>query len=225
MSLKAAVITFPGSNCDDDCVDALARVCGYSVDNVWHKDTTNLSGYQLVVLPGGFSYGDYLRCGAIASLSPIMEKVREYAAGGGFVIGICNGFQMLCETGLLPGALARNEGLKFICKDVTTKVMTTQSPWTCDLKTGETLSLPIAHGDGRYVVSEAQYAELKSGDQILLTYSPNPNGSSYDIAGVCNATKNVFGLMPHPERAADLRSRDGLKILSSVTRTLREKQS
>jgi phosphoribosylformylglycinamidine synthase subunit PurQ / glutaminase len=232
--MKAAVITFPGSNCDDDCVDVLKRICEFSVDCLWHKDTPDLSAYDLVVLPGGFSYGDYLRCGAIAALSPIMDQVREYAAKGGFVLGTCNGFQMLCEMGLLPGALARNESLKFVCRDVFTKVVSSESPWTRELKTGEILKLPIAHGDGRYVASEEQFAELKAGNQILLTYvnaegkedpasnpPSNPNGSAFNIAGICNQNRNVFGLMPHPERATDLRSRDGLRIWVSVVQAIR----
>lgn len=228
--MKAAVLTFPGSNCDDDCVDVLKRVCEYQVDLLWHKDTPDLSPYQLVVIPGGFSYGDYLRCGAIAALSPIMDSVREYAAKGGLVLGICNGFQMLCEMGLLPGALARNEGLKFICRDVFNKVVTNESPWTREIKSGEILKLPISHGDGRYVVSEEQHAALLKGNQILLTYvtssgaessEANPNGSAFNIAGVCNEGRNVFGLMAHPERATDLRSRDGLRIWQSVVRSSR----
>lgn len=219
--MKAAVITFPGSNCDDDCVFAL-RSLDFTVETLWHKDTPDLSGYQLVVLPGGFSYGDYLRCGAIAACSPIADSVRKYAEKGGMLLGICNGFQILCELGLVPGALAKNEKSTFVCNDVVTKVESAASPWTCESKEGELLKLPIAHGDGRYVVDEAEYATLKSRGQILLSYVENPNGSTFSVAGVCNEAKNVFGLMPHPERATDLRSRDGMKIWKSIIRHLKE---
>lgn len=222
--MKAAVITFPGSNCDDDTVYTLGKA-GFEVDNLWHKDSPELSTYQLVVLPGGFSYGDYLRCGAIASLSPIMEKVKAYAKSGGMVLGICNGFQTLCEAGLLPGAVARNAGLKFICKDVPLKVATVSTPWTSEMKAGEVLVWPIAHGEGRYVIAEAELETLKKNDQIVLQYAPNPNGSVMDIAGVCNVEKNVFGLMPHPERATDLRSQHGGKLWASIRKALEAKAS
>jgi phosphoribosylformylglycinamidine synthase len=219
--MKAAVITFPGSNCDDDCRYALARCCGFDVTMLWHKDSPALGEFDLVALPGGFSYGDYLRCGAMASLSPIMAQVKEYAGRGGRVIGICNGFQILCESGLLPGALARNEGLRFVCQDVYCRVESAENPWTRGLGAGQTLRLPIAHGDGRYVVPEADLPELERNGQIVLRYSTadgkvtpegNPNGSLFGIAGICNAAKNVFGLMPHPERATDLRGGDGMKL-------------
>ena len=217
--INAAVITFPGSNCDDDCVFALNQT-GFKATTLWHKDTPDLSGYKLIVLPGGFSYGDYLRCGAMASLSPIMESVKRFAAGGGMVLGTCNGFQILCEAGLLPGALVRNESLKFVCRDAALKVESTESPWTALYKTGETITLPIAHGDGRYIASPEECEELKKNGQILLTYVDNPNGSTNSIAGVCNREKNVFGLMPHPERATDLRSRDGLRVWKSLAERL-----
>lgn len=233
--LKAAVITFPGSNCDDDCTFVLRRFCGFEVDSLWHKETFNPRKYDLVVLPGGFSYGDYLRSGAIASVSPVMRSVQEYAATGGMLLGICNGFQMLCEIRLLPGALVKNRDGKFICRDVTLKV-TAVSPWTCAAKEGDLITLPIAHGDGRFVVPAVphdEYQMLKERAQIVLTYvsadggfcdGANPNGSDHAIAGICNEAKNVFGLMPHPERATDLRSKDGLKIWESVAKTLREKK-
>lgn len=222
--LKAAVITFPGSNCDDDCVFALRDSCGFEVTTLWHKDTPALEAFDLVVLPGGFSYGDYLRSGAIAALSPIVDKVRSFAAGGGFVLGVCNGFQILCEAHLLPGALARNEKQRFVCRDVTLRTESADTPWTGGLKAGETILLPIAHGDGRYVVEEAEYEELRRNGQIVFTYSgENPNGSVHDIAGVCNEKKNVFGLMPHPERATDLRSRDGAKIWKSLAATVAQR--
>ncbi|MFM8313608.1 MAG: phosphoribosylformylglycinamidine synthase subunit PurQ [Deltaproteobacteria bacterium] len=214
--MKAGVITFPGSNCDDDVVDSLTRVGGFEVQKLWHKDTPDLSSFSLIVLPGGFSYGDYLRCGAMAARSPIMERVISFANQGGFVLGICNGFQILCESGLLPGALARNLSLNFICKDVIVKVENNETPWTRSTEKGATLLLPIAHGEGRYVIDEPGYQELLSHSQILMTYQTNPNGSAHDIAGVCNKTKNVFGLMPHPERATDLRTLDGLKIWKSL---------
>lgn len=212
----AAVITFPGSNCDDDIFFVLEKVCEFKVDKLWHKDTPDLSQYHLVVLPGGFSYGDYLRCGAIAALSPIMEKVKAFAAAGGLVFGTCNGFQILCEAGLLPGALARNESLKFVCKDIGLRVTSVDTPWSNQMKANQCLSLPIAHGDGRYVIDEAKYREMESQGQIVFKYLNNPNGSLFDVAGVCNQAKNVLGMMPHPERATDLRSRDGLLVWKSV---------
>lgn len=232
--MKAAVITFPGSNCDDDCVHALEVAGGFEVDCLWHKDAPDLSSYQLVVLPGGFSYGDYLRCGAIAALSPIMDNVKKFAASGGLVLGTCNGFQTLCESGLLPGALVRNESLLFVCKDVATKVKTSATPWTNGFKKDEVIKIPIAHGDGRYIVSEEEYEKLAKEDRILLTYvddkgneskEANPNGSVKNIAGVCNEGRNVFGLMPHPERATDLRSKDGMRFWSSVAHFLKEKSA
>lgn len=219
---SAGVITFPGSNCDDDIVFALEKVCEFKVDRLWHKDTPDLSGYQLIVLPGGFSYGDYLRCGAIASLSPIMGKVKEFAERGGLVFGTCNGFQILCEAGLLPGALARNESLKFVCKDVGLRVTSTTTPWSAQMKGGDVISLPIAHGDGRYIIDEAEYQRMESAGQIVFKYTNNPNGSMFDVAGVCNEKKNVLGMMPHPERATDLRSRDGMQIWKSVINFLEQ---
>ncbi|MBI4403636.1 MAG: phosphoribosylformylglycinamidine synthase I [Deltaproteobacteria bacterium] len=231
--MNAAVITFPGSNCDDDLNFAL-RIAGFQVTQLWHKDHPDLSQFGLVALPGGFSYGDYLRCGAMAALSPIMDDVRTYAEKGGFVLGLCNGFQILCETGLLPGALARNLSLNFVCKDVLLKIKTNQSPWTCKAKAGELLSIPIAHGDGRYVVDESTYKQLVEANQVLLTYTDatgeentesNPNGSHHNIAGICNQNKNVFGLMPHPERATDLRSRNGMIFWQSILHALSEKKA
>lgn len=217
---RAAIITFPGSNCDDDLVYTFEKSCGFKVDRLWHKDRPSLADYKLVALPGGFSYGDYLRCGAMAALSPIMEEVKIYAKNGGMVLGVCNGFQILCEVGLLPGALAKNEKLSFVCKDVMLEVATTDSPWTREMTVGEKLTFPIAHGDGRYIATDAEFEELKRNQQILLTYIDNPNGSSHAIAGVSNREKNVFGLMPHPERATDLRSRDGMKLWKSVLKSL-----
>jgi phosphoribosylformylglycinamidine synthase len=223
--VKAAVVTFPGSNCDDDVFYVLGKACGFSVDHLWHKDQPALGEYDLIVLPGGFSYGDYLRCGAIASLSPILDRVKGFAEAGGFVMGICNGFQILCESRLLPGALARNEKSTFICRDVTLMTGSNTAPWTCELKDGEAIRVPIAHGEGRYVCSEDEYGLLKRNGQVLFTYAENPNGSVHAIAGVCNETKNVFGLMPHPERATDLRSREGMKIWSSIVKTIKTKHA
>jgi len=229
--MKAAVITFPGSNCDDDAVFTLEKV-GFRVDRLWHKDTPDLSNYQLIVLPGGFSYGDYLRCGAIASLAPIMEKVKAFAEQGGFVIGICNGFQILCESGLLPGAVARNSGLRFICRDVNLKVGNHDTPWTSEMKAGEVVVWPIAHGDGRFVISDDGLKALKEKSQVLFYYSDaggkvspesNPNGSLENIAGICNEKRNVFGLMPHPERASDLRSLHGMKLWNSLKKAIEQK--
>lgn len=214
--MKAAVITFPGSNCDDDAVYALEKNCGFGVDRLWHKESPALGDYSLVIIPGGFSYGDYLRCGAMAAVSNIMPQVKSYAEAGGLVMGICNGFQILCEVGLVPGALVRNERLSFICQDVELEVTSPTNPWLGSLKAGEKLSLPIAHGEGRYVISEPEYAAMQEKGQIVLRYTANPNGSLHDIAGVCNEKKNVFGLMPHPERATDLRTQDGMKIWNSV---------
>lgn len=220
--MKAGVITFPASNCDDDAVYALTHTGDFSVEKIWHKDSPDLREYDLVVLPGGFSYGDYLRCGAIAAVSPVMISVKSYAKQGGLLMGICNGFQILCEAGLLPGALVRNAGLRFICQDVTLRVEANNNPWLTGASVGDTLILPIAHGDGRYVLLDTEVTELKKNDQILLTYINNPNGSVSDIAGVCNASKNVFGLMPHPERACDLRSHHGKKVFDSLVDTMRK---
>lgn len=220
--MKAAVITFPGSNCDDDILYAL-EISGFEVSTLWHKDSPDLTEFRLVVLPGGFSYGDYLRTGAMAAISPIMQSVKKFAENGGFVLGICNGFQILCESGLLSGALVRNEGLKFVCKDVPLKVEETETPWTSRLKKNETLVYPIAHGDGRYVIDELTFTQMKQKGQIVLTYQTNPNGSIHNIAGICNESKNVFGLMPHPERATDLRSRDGNKLWASLLSAIEEK--
>ena len=228
--MKAAVIRFPGSNCDQDCHYVLQHQFGFQTDYVWHKDTS-LSGYDLVVLPGGFSYGDYLRCGAIARFSPIMKAVVDYANHGGLLIGICNGFQVLTESRLLPGALVRNRSLHFICEHRYLRVETNNSPFLNQARVGQVLNIPIAHGEGNYIADEATLAELAAGDQILLRYcdaagnvsdSTNPNGSMQNIAGICNAARNVFGLMPHPERACEsaLGSSDGTIIFQSILNSL-----
>jgi phosphoribosylformylglycinamidine synthase len=215
--MKSAVITFPGSNCDDDCIYTLKKN-GFSVDNLWHKDLPDLSSYQLIVLPGGFSYGDYLRCGAMASVLPIIEKVKAFANKGGLVLGICNGFQILCETRLLPGALVRNKDQKFISADVDLVVSHNDNPWTNQFSVEQKISLPIAHGDGRFVFEEKDKANFIT----LLKYQNTPNGSQEDIAGICNLQKNVFGLMPHPERASDLKSKQGLKFWQSIAQFVKD---
>jgi phosphoribosylformylglycinamidine synthase len=223
--MKAAVIRFPGSNCDQDCHLALSEI-GFEVDYVWHK-ATSVAGYDLIVLPGGFSYGDYLRCGAIARFSPVMASVKEAAAAGRPVLGICNGFQILCEAGLLPGALIRNRSLHFVCEHIRVRVENLATPWTNAAWTGQCLRLPIAHGEGNYVADPETLRELHQRRGILLRYcdvrgavtdTANPNGSIESIAGICNASGNIFGLMPHPERACDPRlgSIDGRVIFQSI---------
>jgi phosphoribosylformylglycinamidine synthase len=227
--MKAAVIRFPGSNCDQDAHLALTQL-GVQTEYVWHKDTS-VAGYDLIVAPGGFSYGDYLRCGAIARYSPIMKALVDAAENGALVIGICNGFQILCEAHLLPGALIRNRNLHFVCEYVRVRVENYQTPWTCTAWTGTSLRIPVAHGEGSYIADPATLKELNRNRQILLRYcdlrgatmpEANPNGSTENIAGICNQRGNVFGLMPHPERACDARlgSTDGLVIFHSVLQHL-----
>ena len=228
--MKAAVIRFPGSNCDQDCHHVLANVFGIDTAYVWHKDH-DLAPYDLIVLPGGFSYGDYLRCGAIARFSPVMKSLVEQADNGKLILGICNGFQILCEAHLLPGALVRNKSLHFICEHVRVRIENVASPFTNAGLTGSVLNIPIAHGEGNYTADEQTLAELNRNRQILLRYidkngavtdAANPNGSSQNIAGICNLRGNVFGLMPHPERACDplLGSTDGKVIFESILQTL-----
>jgi phosphoribosylformylglycinamidine synthase I len=195
---RVAVVVFPGSNCDADTLDA-ARAAGCDAYYVWHRDT-DLRGADVVVLPGGFSYGDYLRAGAIARFSPVMGAVTTHAQAGGPVLGICNGFQILCEAGLLPGALMRNAGLRFISRPVRIRVESTDTPFTHRYTPSEELLLPVAHGDGRYVASEQTLTALEDEGRVVWRYLENPNGSTRDIAGVCNAARNVVGIMPHPER-------------------------
>lgn len=224
--MKFAVLRFPGSNCDQDCLFALNALPKAAAEPVWHKDTT-LPDCDVVVVPGGFSYGDYLRCGAIAQFSPIMQAVREFAASGGKVIGICNGFQILCEAGLLPGALVRNRDLHFICEHHLVRVETPDSAFTRNAPAGTVLNLPIAHGEGCYFADDATLRDLSINRQVLMRYcdshgrttdAANPNGSRSHIAGICNRERNVFGLMPHPERSCDplLGSTDGLTIFESL---------
>ncbi len=218
--MKFGVIQFPGSNCDQDAYRVLADVLGQPTHYIWHKDGS-LGDVDCVVLPGGFSYGDYLRTGAIARFSPAMKAVIDHANAGGLVLGICNGFQVLCEAHLLPGALIRNRGLKFICQHVSVRVETTDSPFTNACHTGQVLRLPIAHGDGCYFAEPQVIELLRREDRVLLRYVTNPNGSLDDIAGICNESRNVFGLMPHPERACEalLGSEDGRLIFESVMQT------
>ncbi|MGH8012545.1 MAG: phosphoribosylformylglycinamidine synthase subunit PurQ [Candidatus Binataceae bacterium] len=224
--MKWGVVRFPGSLDDDDAILALRDVMGQQAYPLWHKDET-LGGADCIVLPGGFSYGDYLRCGAIARLSPIMKSVMRFAEEGGLVIGICNGFQILCEAHLLPGALTRNRSLAFVCERVMVRVDNARTPFTCAAMPGELLSLPIKHGEGRYVAPQRQLAEMEERGQVLLRYvnlsgaeddRVNPNGSMHGIAGVANERFNVFGLMPHPEHAVEnmLGGDDGLKIFRSM---------
>jgi phosphoribosylformylglycinamidine synthase I len=224
--MRWGVIVFPGSCDEQDVFDSLKRDLGQKVKFLWHKD--DLAGhFDCLVLPGGFSYGDYLRCGAVARFSPIMRGVTEFARQGGLVLGICNGFQILCETGLLPGALVRNVGLQFVCQPVWLRVEETDTPFTSETKKGQLLKIPVKHGEGCYYADTATLERLRKNRQILLRYvdakgkiSPaaNPNGSLDHIAGVCNETRNVFGLMPHPEDACNkvLGSEDGCKIFSSI---------
>jgi phosphoribosylformylglycinamidine synthase I len=201
-SMKAGVIVFPGSNCDRDLAVAFERA-GADVTMVWHKDTHLPEGLDIVGVPGGFSFGDYLRCGAIAANSPITRSLIRHAERGGYVLGICNGFQVLTETGLLPGALMRNSGLKFICRDVELKVATTNSAFTAGYKKGQRITVPIAHHDGNYQLTGDKLKEMQDEDRIAFTYTANPNGSVADIAGVLSTNRRVLGMMPHPERAVD----------------------
>lgn len=200
--MKAAVVTFPGSNCDRDLAVAFERA-GFEVSRVWHKDSALPAGTDVVGVPGGFSFGDYLRCGAIAAQSPIAAAIQTHAARGGYVLGICNGFQVLTEMRLLPGALMRNAGLKFACKTVELKVATTASAFTQAYAMGQSLMIPIAHHDGNYTIDAEGLARLQGEDRIAFTYGQNPNGSMADIAGVLSENRRVLGMMPHPERAND----------------------
>ena len=215
--MKSAIIVFPGSNREKDAEAALTEISGTPPVLVWHRDT-ELPKVDLVLVPGGFSYGDYLRCGAIASLSPIMGAVKEFAAAGGPVLGICNGFQILCETGLLPGALVRNRDLHFICEHVTLRVETTDSRFTKASQPGALLNIPIAHGEGCYYADDRTLDELEAEDRVAFRYIDNANGSLRDIAGVLNKERNVMGMMPHPERVTEplMGGTDGLVIFQSM---------
>ncbi|HZL78709.1 MAG TPA: phosphoribosylformylglycinamidine synthase subunit PurQ [Candidatus Limnocylindrales bacterium] len=232
--MNFAVLQFPASNCDQDAIHA-ARLLGHSARYVWHKENS-LGDADVVIVPGGFSYGDYLRCGAIARFSPVMQAVKQFADNGGLVLGVCNGFQVLTEAGLLPGALVRNRDLQFHCEHIFLKPATPDSPFTNKIPAGKILRIPIAHGEGCYFADEETLAKLKANNQILwqycdatgnLTDTANPNGSLLNIAGVCNERRNVAGLMPHPERACEplLASDDGKLIFESIFAALEKKSA
>ncbi len=215
--MKVGVVVFPGSNCDHDAWFAVSQNLHHQAELIWH-DSPTLGGVDAVILPGGFSYGDYLRCGAIAKFSPVMKAVKSFAQEGGLVLGLCNGFQVLTECGLLPGALVRNANRKFVCRTVALEVVTTKSPFTSQAVEGQVLKIPVAHGEGCYVADETTLNRLEAEDRIVLRYLDNPNGSMRDIAGILNEGRNVMGMMPHPERAADslVGGTDGIVILGSM---------
>jgi phosphoribosylformylglycinamidine synthase len=229
--MKFGIVVFPGSNCDDDMMHVLGNVMQQETVKIWHKET-QLDGFaagDCIVLPGGFSFGDYLRSGAIARFSPIMNAVVDFANNGGLVYGICNGFQILCEAGLLPGVLLRNSNQQYICKNVYLKTISNNSPLTAGIHSGQVLKIPIAHGDGRFYADPETLAELEANDQILFKYcepngeitpGANPNGALENIAGICNKQRNVFGMMPHPERASEdiLGNSDGHRLFDSLVK-------
>lgn len=228
--MKFGVLMFPGSNCEHDAYHMVSKVLHRPVEFIWHA-TKDLKGCDAIVVPGGFSYGDYLRTGAIARFSPVMEAVREFAATGGLVIGICNGFQILLESGLLPGAMLRNSGLKYVCRHVHVRVETGDTPFTGLAQPGRVLQIPIGHMEGNYFADEATLAQLERNRQIVFRYcsedgqiteAANPNGSLANIAGICNLQRNVLGMMPHPERASEalLGSDDGLVVFQSMVQSL-----
>ena len=232
--MNFAVVQFPASNCDQDAIHAV-RVLGHSARYVWHKDNT-LGAADAVIVPGGFSYGDYLRCGAIARFSPVMQAVKQFAENGGLVLGICNGFQVLTEAGLLPGALVRNRDLEFHCEHIHLKTLAADTPFTNRIPAGKLLRIPIAHGEGCYFADDETLALLKAGNRILWQYcdasgepteASNPNGSLLSIAGICNESRNVAGLMPHPERASEpvLGSADGRLIFESLIYAMQHPQA
>ena len=234
MAADFGVIVFPGSNCDNDCYNVVDRVLKKSVKFIWHDDSFSAKDYKCIILPGGFSYGDYLRSGAMARYSKAMDSVVEFAEKGGLVFGSCNGFQILLESGLLPGAMMRNRGLKFICDQIYVRIEKTESPFTNCAEKGKIIKLPIAHADGSYYLEEAALKELEENRQVILRYSSakgdvsdstNPNGSVNNIAGIANKKGNVFGLMPHPERCSEkiLGNTDGLVIFNSILKHLGEK--
>lgn len=228
--MKFGVVVFPGSNCDHDAHHAIGRVLAQPVEFIWHQ-SENLYGLDAVILPGGFSYGDYLRTGAIARFSPVMKAVKQFAAAGGLVLGICNGFQILLEAGLLPGAMLRNRGLRFVCRPVWLRVETTETPFTVSAEPGQVLEIPIAHSDGNYTAAPETVRELERNRQVVFRYvtpegreddAANPNGSMAAIAGICNRERNVMGMMPHPERAVEafMGSADGLVVFQSMVESL-----
>jgi phosphoribosylformylglycinamidine synthase I len=229
--MKFGIVVFPGSNCDHDAYHATKHVLGQDAEFIWHKDT-DLKGADVLILPGGFSYGDYLRTGAIARFSPIMREVQSFAAKGGPVLGVCNGFQILLEAGLIPGAMLRNRSVKFVCAHVHVRVEQTDTPFTCGARKGQVLRIPIAHGEGNYFATADVLAKLEASRQVIFRYTTadgdvtdeaNPNGSINGIAGLCNEARNVVGLMPHPERACEssLGSADGLVILESAVQSIK----
>lgn len=222
--MKFAVLVFPGSNCDIDCYKAVEHTLGESVDYVWHT-ATDLSAYDCIIVPGGFSYGDYLRCGAISRFAPVMAEVAKAAEEGKYILGICNGFQILTEAGLLPGTLLRNMSLKFRCHDTVLRVENNQNPFTSQYAPGEEITIPIAHGEGNYYCDEATLEKLQQNGQIIFSYVSNPNGSVLDIAGISNERGNVVGMMPHPERAVNslLGSEDGKKMFTSILKAWRDR--
>lgn len=228
--MKFGVIVFPGSNCDHDAYHVISKHVGQPVEFIWHRQT-DLDGFDVVIVPGGFSYGDYLRAGALAHFSPVMKAVKKFAASGKFVFGICNGFQILCESGLLPGALMRNRNLHFICKHVNIRVENAQTPFTEGIDPGKVLSIPIAHAEGNYFCDDETFDRLEENGQIVFRYcdqdgnptaAANPNGARSNIAGICNPDGNVLGMMPHPERACEnlLGSDDGRYIFRSLTNAI-----
>jgi phosphoribosylformylglycinamidine synthase subunit PurQ / glutaminase len=235
--MKFGVVQFPGSNCDDDALYAIGSVIGQPVEFIWHQ-SEEISGFDAIILPGGFSYGDYLRTGAIARFSPVMKSVKRFARAGGLVLGVCNGFQILLEAGLLPGAMLRNQGLRFLCRQVHVRVENTDTPFTSGARPGQVLKIPIAHMEGNYFCDAATLADLDRNRQIIFRYArpdggveehdreANPNGSLAAIAGVCNRERNVLGMMPHPERAVEtgLGSTDGLVVLRSMVESLSHPQ-
>jgi phosphoribosylformylglycinamidine synthase len=219
--MKFGVVIFPGSNCDHDCYYVIESVIGKPVQFIWHQETS-LKGFDAVILPGGFAYGDYLRTGALAKFSPVMTAVRQFAEKGGLVIGICNGFQILTEAGLLPGALLRNVGMTYICKFLYLRTESTNTPFTSCLRKGQLLYIPIGHGEGNYFADEATLQRLEDNDQVVFRYVENPNGSIHDIAGIVNERRNVLGMMPHPDRSSEsiLGSTDGRLIFESMVAAL-----
>jgi phosphoribosylformylglycinamidine synthase subunit PurQ / glutaminase len=237
--MKFGVVQFPGSNCDDDAYHAIGSIIGQPVEFVWHQ-SENISGLDAIILPGGFAFGDYLRTGAIARFSPVMKAVDRFARSGGLILGICNGFQILLEAGLLPGAMTRNKNLRFLCRQVHIRVENTDTPFTCAAQPGQVLEIPIAHMDGNYFCDAATLAEIERNKQVVFRYvtpngetaapgdrMANPNGSLHAIAGICNRERNVIGLMPHPERAVEspLGSSDGLVIFHSMIANLARRES
>jgi phosphoribosylformylglycinamidine synthase subunit PurQ / glutaminase len=222
--MKVGIVVFPGSNCDHDAWYAISENLHYQAGFIWHESEA-VGDVDAVILPGGFAFGDYLRCGAIAKFSPVMRAVKKFAQDGGLVLGICNGFQVLTESGLLPGALVRNANLKFVCRTVELEVVTNNSPFTHKAVPGQLLKLPVAHGEGCYVAERSTLEQLEAEDRVVLRYLDNPNGSMRGIAGIVNTERNVMGMMPHPERASDVLvgGTDGILILNSMLTAQAEK--